>query len=174
MNNLRLITAFKTFNEMFYEFISNSSLNLIRDNKLIITKDFLQKKVETKNAIFWVNVNYKLHYDKKHTLMFLKIDEWALIKLHHDYNIFANLNIIKKLTQQFVEFFKKLRKIENFAYKLNISIDWKIHSVFSVAKFQSFFSLNANFYDKFRLNNSFSMFVEKKSTTSNHTKSKEY
>ena len=101
-----------------------------------------------------------MHYDRKHTSMFFKVEEWILIKLHHDYNIFFNLNIIKKLIQQFVKFFKVIKKIDNLAYQLNTSTDWKIHSVFFVAQFESSTSSKSNSYDRFCSNNSSSIYVE--------------
>ena len=55
--------------------------------------------------------------------MFLKVNKWALIKLHHEYNISINLNITKKLTQQFVKSFKVTEKIDNLAYQLDTSIE---------------------------------------------------
>ena len=51
-----------------------------------------------------------------------------MIKLHHDYIISINLNITKKLAQQFVEFFKVIQKIENLAYKFDTSNDSKFYS----------------------------------------------
>ena len=160
MNNSRSSTTIKTFNEIFYEFISNRSLNLIRHDNVKLNENLFQDRIEIKNAIFWANMNYKMHYDRKHTSMFLKVEEWTLIKLHHDYNISFNLNIIKKLTQQFVRSFKVIKKIDNLAYQLNTSADWKIHSVFFVAQFESSSSSESDSYDRFRSNNLSSIYVE--------------
>ena len=160
MNNSQSSTTIKTLNEISYEFISNRSLNLIRHDNVKLNENLFQERIEIKNAIFWINMNYKMHYDRKHTSMFLKVEKWALIKLHHDYNIFFNLNIIKKLIQQFVKSFKIIKKIDNFAYQLNTSADWKIHSVFFVAQFKSSSSSESDSYDRFHSNSSSSIYVE--------------
>ena len=160
MNNSRSSTTIKTSNEISYEFIPNRSLNLIRHDNVKLNENLSQNKIEIKNAIFWANMNYKMHYDRKHTSMFLKVEKWALIRLHHDYNIFSNLNIIKKLTQQFVKSFKVIKKIDNLAYQLNTSADWKIHSVFFVAQLESSSSSESDSYDRLRSNNPPSIYVE--------------
>lgn len=97
MNNFRSFSISKTSNEIFYEFTFNKSLNLVQQDNIIIKKEFSQERTKAKDAIFWININYKIHYDRKHTSMFLKVENWVLIKLHHDYNISINLNITKKL-----------------------------------------------------------------------------
>jgi hypothetical protein len=43
----------------------------------------------------------------------------------------------KKVFAQYVELFKVIQRVERLIYKLNISSDWKIHSVFIVIQLKS-------------------------------------
>ena len=105
-------------------------------------------------------MNYKRHYNRRHNSLFFKENDWTLLKLHHEYNISSFIEIINKLTQQFVESFKMLIKIERLAYKLNMSDHWKVHSVFFVTQLESISSLNSNFYKRFISDYSNSIFIE--------------
>ena len=133
-NNTRSSTTIKTFNEIAYDFSSNMSLDLLKD---IVVSNMIIFRIEVKNAIDWANVSYKRHYDRRHSSLFLKVGEWALLKLHHGYSLPSILRMTKKVSQKYVEPFKVIRRIERLTYQLNISNDWKIHSIFSVAQLKS-------------------------------------
>ena len=62
------------------------------------TFEFLIARQFAKDVILFINVNVKYHYDKHYQSMFFKIDDFAYLRLHKDYNIFINLDIIKKLS----------------------------------------------------------------------------
>ena len=66
-------------------------------------------------------MNYKSHYDHRHSFLFFKKKKMTLLKLHYKYDVSLTLNIFKKLTQQFVNSFKIIAKIDRLTYKLNIS-----------------------------------------------------
>lgn len=155
INNAYFAATDKFSNEIVYEFTLNKSLNLLV-SKTIVNHE----RIEIANAISWANMKYKYHYDRKHTSMFLKKEDWALIKLHKKYSISFTLKITKKLTQQFVESFEIIQRIDRLVYKLKISINWKIHFVFFIAQLKSSNSFDSNFYDRFKSTNFSFVFVE--------------
>ena len=158
-NNANSSTTRKTSNEIAYDFIFNRSLNLLSNMNL----DMLNQshiRIQTRDVIFWVNMKYKHHYDRRHTSLFFKKNDWALIKLHKNYSISSTIKIIKKLTQQYVKSFKIIQRIDRLAYRLDIFEDWKIHSVFSVAQLEFSSSSDFDSYSRSRSTNSFFVFVE--------------
>ena len=78
-------------------------------------------RFEVIDVIAFAQMINKYYYDRKHQFLFMKIDDYALIRLHHDYNISTTEVLDKKLSQQYVDFFKIIEKIDNFAYKLKLS-----------------------------------------------------
>ena len=52
--------------------------------------------------------------------MFLKINDSIFLRLHKNYNILINFEIIKKLSQQYIDPFKILKKIDKFIYYLKV------------------------------------------------------
>jgi hypothetical protein len=71
-NNTRSTVTEKISNELLYEITSNLSLNISFTNK-ILNHDHLRKKAQ--NAINWAQMQNKAYYDRRHTSLFLKIDE---------------------------------------------------------------------------------------------------
>jgi hypothetical protein len=63
----------------------------------------------------------KQNYDRKHHSIHLKIDDYALLRLHKDYFIFSFNILSKKLSQQYANFFRIIEKIDNLVYRLNFS-----------------------------------------------------
>jgi hypothetical protein len=124
-NNIRSVVTRKTFNELLYELISNLLLNISITNK---TLNHNQLRKETQNAINWAQMINKIHYDRRHSSLLLKVNEWAMLRLHHEYFIFDSKNMIKKISTQYVESFKVVQIVKRLAYRLAISEDWKILS----------------------------------------------
>jgi hypothetical protein len=58
--------------------------------------------------------------------------------------------MIKKISTQYVESFKVVQRIERLAYRLAISEDWKIHSIFSVAQLESASDSAQNLYNRLK------------------------
>jgi hypothetical protein len=58
---------------------------------------------------------------------------------------------------QYIDFFKVIQKIKRLTYRLNISFDWKIHSVFLIAQFESISNSAKNLYTRFRSTHSSSV-----------------
>ena len=67
-------------------------------------------------------MNAKYYYNRKHQFMFIKIDNYVYIRLYHDYNILFTIILNKKLNQQYVDFFKILKKVKRLTYRLKLSI----------------------------------------------------
>jgi hypothetical protein len=134
-NNTRSAVTKKISNELLYEVTSNLSLNISSSNKIVDNHTQLRK--EAQNVINWTQMINKIHYDRRHSFLFLKVDEWALLQLHHEYFISRSKDMTKKMFAQYVEFFKIIQRIERLIYRLNISSDWKIHSVFFVTQLKS-------------------------------------
>ena len=63
----------------------------------------------------------------------MKVGDYAMLRLHKGYSIPSFAGVTKKLTQQYVSLFCVLEKVGQLAYKLDVSFDWRVHSVFSVA-----------------------------------------
>jgi hypothetical protein len=99
----------------------------------------------------------KTHYDRRHSSLFLKVDEWAMLRLHHEYFISESKDMIKKISTQYVESFKVVQRVKRLAYRLAISEDWKIYSVFSIAQLESTSDSAQNLYNRLRSTNSSSV-----------------
>jgi hypothetical protein len=154
-NNTRLIAIEKISNELLYEITSNLSLNISFMNKILDSHDMLRKKIE--NVIDWAQMINKIHYDRRHSSLFLKVNEWALLQLHHDYFISESKNMTKKIFAQYVDSFKVIQRIDRLIYRLNISFDWKIHSVFFVTQLKSVSDSAKNSFNRSRSTHSSSM-----------------
>ena len=68
--------------------------------------------------------------------MYLKVGEWALVRLYKGYEIPLILGIMKKLTDQYVGPFKVLEKIGKLVYCLDVLDHWRIYLVFTVAQLE--------------------------------------
>lgn len=66
----------------------------------------------------------------------MKVGEWTMLRLHKEYSISLTARLTKKLTQQYVGPFHIVKKVGRLAYKLNISPDWRIYPIFSVAQLE--------------------------------------
>ena len=126
-------------NEVTYDFISMQILDLKKFiSKLSFEQNRFINRLNVANAIVFEQMNAKFHYDKKHQSLFMKKDDYAFIKLHKNYNI--SFVTSRKYDQQYVDSFRIIEKIDRFAYRLNISKNWRIHFVFSVTQLKFFFS----------------------------------
>jgi hypothetical protein len=63
----------------------------------------------------------KHHYDRKHQPLNMKVKDFALLRLHKEYNISISKVLEKKLSQQYAGSFKIIEKIDSLAYRLNLS-----------------------------------------------------
>ena len=130
-NNSASTATEKTPNEIAYGFTPNRALDLVRPSGE--KPNFLIARASAKDAIAFANTNAKLHYDRRHHPMFLKVGEWALLRLHKGYSIPSTIKITTKLAQQYVGPFRVIERIGRLAYCLEIPNYWRIHPVFTVA-----------------------------------------
>ena len=120
--NNNKINIDKSSNEICYDFISLRNSDLISQSTQI--KINISKSIQ--NTIAHTQLLFKHIYDQKHQFFQLQIDEWVLIRLHKNYNISSTFILNKKLFQQYAKFFQITERIENLAYRLTISSNWRI------------------------------------------------
>jgi hypothetical protein len=102
----------------------------------------------------------KHYYDRKHQSLNLKIEDFALLRLHKEYNILAIKILDKKLSQQYAKSFKILEKMKNLIYRLNLSQHWRIHLVISMTQLESVFDSIKDSYNRSRSNKSESIHMK--------------
>ena len=171
-NNHRSVVIDKTSNEIVYDFTSMQSFSLRKsvDAKQSIMKwksftktsfsFFARVKIEIADFIAFVQMQIKHHYDRKHQSLYMKFENYVYIRLHHEYDIFAIAMFESKLSQQYAEFFKILKKIDQLFYRLDLFTHWRIHFVLSMTQLKSTF-FDENFYRKSKSIHSNFVFVEK-------------
>ena len=121
-------------NEVAYGFTPNRPLDLL--NKLPPEVDHIRARVTAKDAIDFAQMSNKFHYDRKHQPMYLKVGDWALLRLHKGYKIPSTLGVTKKLAQQYVGPFRVLERMGKLAYKLEVPEDWLVYPVFTIAQLE--------------------------------------
>ena len=84
-----------TLNETAYGFALNRFLKLL--NKLTSAIDQFQTRIAVRDAIAFAQMLNKYHYDRRHQLMFLRVEDWALLRLHRGYKISSTTGITTKL-----------------------------------------------------------------------------
>ena len=113
-----------TFNEIAYDFISIQAIALMKsfadDNDLSRKNRRMIARAKIFDAIVFAQMNIKHQYDDKHQSLFMKVDDQILIRLHRDSDILFIAVLDKKLSQQFVELFKTLKRIERLIYRLKL------------------------------------------------------
>ena len=144
-------------NAVTYGFQPNRPLDLLVPG---LDSDKAMARSTARDAISFAQMNNKRHYDRRHQPMYLKVGEWALVRLHKGYEIPSTLGITKKLTDQYVGPFKVLEKIGKLAYRLDVPDHWRIHPVFTVAQLEPAPDPNMDPYDRPRPDQPDSVFVE--------------
>ena len=180
-NNSHSTIIEKTLNEVFYDFIFIQSLNVLRQSFVIDLVDELKEfsivdsrkslanaffsavtrtRFEIADVIAFAQMINKHYYDRKYQFLFMKADEYALIRLHRDYDISFIEILDSKLSQRYIDSFKILENVDNLIYRLKFSKHWRIHFVFSVIQLKSTLSFSKDFFHKSRSNHSNSIHVE--------------
>lgn len=85
-------------------------------------------------------MGYKYQYGGLHQLLFLRVTDLVLLRLHKGYTIPSTVGIITKVAQRFVGPFRVIEKIGRLAYKPRIPPHWKIHPVFTIAQLEPYIS----------------------------------
>lgn len=156
-NNTSFLTLDKTSNKIAYNFFLRRPLNLLSDP---LFPNTFQARTNMANAISFAFVNQKVHYNLKHQFFFMKVGNWAMLKLHKSYSISSSFGVTKKLTQQYVGLFSVVEKVGCLAHKLDILGDWKIYPVFFVAQLEPTLSPTKDPFSRFRPQQPPSIFVE--------------
>ena len=132
-NNTSSSITGKTLNEIAYGFFSRRPLNLLSDS---LFPNTFQSRTDAADAISFALANQKAHYNRKHQPLFIKVGDWAMLKLHKGYSIPSSVGVTKKLTQEYIGPFRVIKRVGCLAYKLDVPSDWRIHPIFSVAQFK--------------------------------------
>ena len=140
-NNIFSSTTTKTSNEVCYDFTSCTNTNLI-DSSANSSKNLIRKSIQ--DSIAFSQALFKHYYDKAHHNCQMQVNDWVLIRLHKEYNISSTMTLRKKLSQQYIDSFQIMKKIENLTYRLRISQHWNIHPVISIAQLEPSSSSIAN------------------------------
>lgn len=102
LNNTSSSTIGKTPNKIAYKIFFRRLLDLYLT---IISPNINVARTGAADSIVFAFFNYKKYYDKKHQLLFIKVENWAMLKLYKGYLIFSSLKVTKKLTQQYISSF---------------------------------------------------------------------
>ncbi len=102
LNNTSFSTTKKSLNEIVYYFTPKRLLDILMPMALL---DLSVAKTAASDVIAFALMAYKNHYDPNHQLLFLKVGEYALLRLHKGYLILSTREVTKKLTPQYVESF---------------------------------------------------------------------
>ena len=121
MNNLTSVVIDKTFDEVIYNFISIQVLDLSKfsTSSKLFAKIF-RIHLQIINFIAFAQIKVKYHYIKKHYLLFLKVGNYVLLRLYHEYKILFIKQFNFKLSSQYVDLFKITEKIKRLIYKLEL------------------------------------------------------
>ena len=129
-NNFISIVIDKTFNKIFYDFTSIQTFNLwkfflnvvvvVVDNSSTSTNLFVdinfafvvRAYVEIVNVITFVQMKIKRNYNEKHKSVYMRKKNYVLIKLHYNYDIFFTTVLERKYNQQYVDFFRILKRVD--------------------------------------------------------------
>lgn len=153
----------KALNEICYKFITLQSTNLLKQ-LLIEIKTFFRAFVA--NVIAMTQMYFKAIYDDNHALLQINVDDWALLRVHKKYKISFIVVSNRKFSQQEIEIFKILKRINNLAYKLNIFKEWRIWSIISIAQLKFLSTSHANSFKRNRAS-FFSVTIKEKSKSNN-------
>lgn len=99
LNNTSFSIIDKIFNKIIYSFSPRKLFDLL-SNPLF--PSIFQARTDIVEAMFFVLVNQKAYYNQKYQLFFMKVKDWAILKLHKGYSIPFFAGVIKKLIQQYV------------------------------------------------------------------------
>ena len=130
-NNVVYVVIKYALNELIYNFKINNTLKFLID---LSTKNYNQfRQIKRKNVeivITFVVVFNKTRYNVVHKIVNIQIDNKIYFRLHQKYTI---LNLINyKLFNQKINSFQILKKINRFAFRLQLSLIIKIHLIIFV------------------------------------------
>lgn len=92
--------------------------------------------------------------------MFLRVGEFALVRLHRGYSIPSTANMTTKLRQQYVGPFKIPEKIGRLACRFDMPGHWQMHPVFTIAQQEPYSDSQDNPFNRPRLTHPPPVYVE--------------
>ena len=138
LNNALNVVTNLSSNEINYDFKVRDTLislnNIITANSVDLPIKRLEYRQEAVDVIAFAAAKSKVYYDVRHTLILLKIDEYAYLRLHQDYQLSSKSN--RKLSQQRCELFKVIRRVRRLTYELELPSAWRIHLVVFIVQLE--------------------------------------
>ena len=115
-----------------YDLKMNEDLSLLSSTASHLnTYDLTQARdlhcQQAQNSQLFASIWFKHWYDMKHKKLDLKKSDLIYLQLHHSYNLSGLQN--PKLSNQRVDSFKIIKKIDFLTYHLELLCTMKIHSV---------------------------------------------
>ena len=150
----------KTFNKAFYNFTFIQSINILKFFANLNNIRSIITRTKIIDVIAFAQLNVKFYYDRKYYLKILVVENWILFRFHKNYNIFFIVVLRKKINQQYVEFFRVMKKIDRLVYRINVSLNWRIYSIVFIMQLKFCFAFSKNLFRKFCSINSNFVFVE--------------
>ena len=134
LNNATSATTGKSPNEVVYGFKPYGVVDLVSPPKVLGSAT--HTRIEAHDAVAFANMSMKRSYDRKHHPMYLRVGDYAHIRLHRGYGIPTTRMLGRKLSQQFAGPFRIIERVGRLAYRLDTPTHWRIHPVFSIAQLE--------------------------------------
>lgn len=110
------------FNNIIYNFKVRETLFLNLSNVSSVANNILNLKMKNRqktiDAILFANVHMKFRYNARHKSLFFRLDQIFFLRLHKSYEMNEQH---RKLDNQRCNLFLIKRRVDRFAYELNIS-----------------------------------------------------
>ena len=134
---------FKIRDTFFNFFVASIAVNLSAQK--------LKYRQKTVDVTAFVNVKVKIYYDARHTSLLFKTEDYAYLRLHHEYQLSIKFN--KKISQQRCDSFFVKKRIDRLIYELDFSSAWRVHFIIFITQLKSI-SADEDFYQRFRFSHS--------------------
>ena len=79
-------------------------------------------RVEIVNVITFLQIKIKRNYNEKYKLVYIREKNYVLIKLHYNYDILFTIIFERKYNQQYVDFFRILKRVDRLVYRFDLLI----------------------------------------------------
>lgn len=177
INNVSSSIIDKNSNEIVYDFIFLQTFDLWKSFANLVVVDanaslsfdlffdanfsfVARTRVKITNFIVFAQMKIKRHYDDKLKSIYMRKDDYVLIKLHHEYDISSIAILEFKLSQQFVDSFCVLERVRWLVYRLKLFSHWRIYSILFIAQLESISSSNENSFRRHKIESFDFVFVE--------------
>lgn len=93
LNNTSSLSIGKTPNEIAYDFSPHKPLDLFSNPSIPST---FQARTNAADVISFALANQKAYYNQKQQSLFIKVGNWAILRLHQGYSIIFLAGVTKK------------------------------------------------------------------------------